>query len=203
MSKELEYKEKEAKIINEESRKYDSAVKIFDSKSKVLTEGRDEALKCNQELQEEILKLRKSFTDKEIDYENKINALVMEKTTLTKNNSGLSSENKKILAEIAIRESLINKTKQDLQDANKSNDRLSGSLNDKLEEAKTNYYNERKLWEREKHDLKNVNEEYIKQCESLKLKIAKMENDEIRNNESVKKSFFKMIDDSLKDKYKV
>jgi len=203
MTKEIEYKDRESKLLEDEYRKYDSTVKNFEQKVKILEAGRDDALSKNQGLLDELQKLRKNFTDKEIDYENKLNILIMEKSTLQKNNSTVTSENKKLLADIAVKDSMINKTKNDMYEVNKSNDQLSSSLNEKVEEAKNNYYLERKLWEREKTDLKNSIEEYSRQCESLKLKIAKIESEDIKNKDALKKNFFKILDDSFKDKYKV
>jgi len=202
MSIELEYRDKEAKILEDEYRKYELTVKNFESKIKIIESGRDDAFSKNRSLEEDLNKLRKIYTDKEIEYENKINQLIIEKSTLVKSNASIASENKKLLSEIALREQQLNKAKNDIYELTKSNDQYTVSFNDKLEEAKSNYFSEKRIWEREKNDLKNLVDDFTKQNESLKLKIAKMESDDIKYPENLKKLFLKTIDDIFKDKHK-
>ncbi len=203
MTKEIEYKEREIKIIEEENRKYETTVRNFEHKLKVLETGRNEALNKIQSLQEELNKIRKTYTDKEIEYENKINNLVLEKSTLQKNNSIYTSDNKKLLAEINIKESQVTKYKNDIYDLNKNIDQLSNNFTEKLEDAKGNYFHERKLWEREKNEQRIAVEELTRINENLKLKISKMESDDVKYAENLKKTFTKMIDDSFREKYKI
>lgn len=199
----MDNKERESKILEEEHRKMESVIKNFENKLKLLESARNESGTKIQNLQDEIYKIRKTFTDKELEFETILNALVLEKSTIKKENSTLSSENKKLMAEISNKETQINKSKGDISDLLKNNDQLSSNFNEKIEESKSFYLSDKKLWEREKNELRITIDDNLRLIENLKSKISKMESDDVKCNDQLKKAFTKMIDNSIKEKYKI
>ena len=65
------------------------------------------------------------------------------------------------------------------------------------------YNNSKKTWFSEKDNVSNKMKEQDNLVENLKTKMAKLESDDMKFSETLKKSFVRYIDDNFKQKYKI
>lgn len=65
------------------------------------------------------------------------------------------------------------------------------------------YNGAKKIWQADRDNLNNKIKELDHLVENLKAKMAKLESDDMKFSETLKKTFVKYIDDNFKEKYKI
>jgi hypothetical protein len=99
----------EAKLMEQTSGKYEDSIKNIEDKVRVMESGREEMIKVNGTIQREMETMLQSVTQREIEVEKKLMESFVEITNLQKLNSSLTTQHNKLLADIAIKETLIEK----------------------------------------------------------------------------------------------
>jgi hypothetical protein len=186
--------EKEKKLIEEENRRYSNMVSTYEQKIKVLESYNEDISQKIEKSNEEIQNLKKSSIDDQIQYENKINELNLEKLNLSKTITLLTSEQNKFSIELKSKNAMVNKLQTQIGDLNKALDDSLNNSNANLSLVETERKGSKAKIEAELKSKQNLIEELEKTVLGLKQKLAFYQGEDLKFSESIKSSIFKIID---------
>jgi hypothetical protein len=139
--------------------------------------------------------LRKQFKEKEMEFEERLNELLIEKANLTRINSSLSTRMALLKEEVHIKEQQILMLKNNLLEINANYEALSVTFNQNLEELNLCFLQDRKRWDMEKMEFKLAIESLMTENARFKFIVSKLENWDVSCLENIKRSFFKVVEE--------
>jgi hypothetical protein len=125
-----------------------------------------------------------------------INTINIDKNNLIKSNTILQSELNKANLEIKTKEGIITKLKLQITEMKKEIDLTTSKLEEKIKIKEDIYSNEKHNLEILKSNYETKIEKLVKNVESLKLKLAKMESDDLKYSELLKNEVSRLIDEN-------